>query len=800
MLDTLDDGQNWKWAAFGKHPAAKDYFRMGEETSFVEGLFGWVENGYQLLTANANAAPDFCSWRFWAREAGKNSLVCGVVRVSSDSLGRPYPLVIMGAGPLRDWQDNWDLLPFAAERTWRQIEYLAANLFADFKKLEEEIRTIRPPEANWAEQAEKRKELNRIGSSLDPYASFLDIRELKKLAAVNAEKSEVFISLDRGTCDDKIMHVSLWHLLSRETVKAIPNAMFMGGTLDKAYQAVIKRPLKPADFMQLWSVSSPGAWKNVIGTEYSMDLSAAGKQPISTEKPAGSDVRYDPAYDELQTEVDKLSSPAAAGSVNWEKVGRYAADILMNKSKDLLVASYLAVALIHTRRNDGFTIGLKLYLDLVERFWEDLYPQKIRMRGRVRSIEWWLEKTEAALKQADDLSFPPDQLALIKDLLNRLDNFLGEHVENCPSLAPVKSYFKHLSPGIAETPETNTLTQAIPEQIEEKPLAPVRQHKQDLPEVAALNEITSQKEAGKALSDGLLKISEASFFLWQQDLSSPQVYRLTRKAAWYAVDELPPASSGQTKIQAPPLQVKNLLFDLRDNGDSEALLKAAETRLPQYIFWIDLNRLAAEALARLGSRFEKAHEAVCQETAFLLHRLPGLELLSFSDGTPFATPDTRQWLKGIVFRGASSDAAPLTATDYVSESGGEAVIEKKIGELQQLVLKGKLLEAMEAGQQKLRDSTSRRENLLWRLSLSQMLVDSGKARLALPHLEQALQDIAGHGLEEYDPNLAMRGFKLAWLAFDSQTEPKFKERAQEVLHQIGRFDMPEMVRLTKGQV
>jgi len=798
VLDTLEDGQNWQWAAFGKHPTAKDYFRLGEETPFVEGLFGWVEKGYQLLTTKENATPDFCSWRFWVREAGKSSLVCGVVRVSSDSLGRPYPLVIMGAGHVRNWQENWDLLPFAAERTWRQMEYLGANLFTDFKKLEEEIRTIRPPDPNWSEHAEKRKGLNRIGSPLDPYASFLDIRELKKLAAAHAEKPEVFISLDRGACDDKIMHVSLWHLLARESLKLLPNAMFMGGALDKAYLAVIKRPLKPADFIQLWSVSSPVLWKNVIGTEYSMDLSALGKQPISTDKPAGSDVRYDPAYDELQTEVDKLSSPAAAGSVNWEKVGRFATDILMNKSKDLQVASYLAVALIHTRRNDGFAVGLKVYLELIERFWDELYPPKARMRGRVRSIEWWLEKTEAALKQVKELSFPPDQLELIKENLNRLDNFLGGHLENGPSLAPIKEYFNGLAPGAAETVEAEAPSRVSPESIEEKPAVSAVHQQHEPHDAAVLKEITSQHEAGKALSDGLMKISEASFYLWQQDLATPQVYRLTRKTAWYTVEELPPAANGQTKIPPPPPQVKNLLFDLRNNGDAEALLKAAETRLPQYIFWIDLNRLAAEALARLGSRFERAHDAVCQETAFLLHRLPGLEELSFADGTPFATPDTRQWLKGIVFQGAHSGTSSLSATDSVAEAGAEAVIEKKIGELQQLVRKGKLIEAMETVQQKLRASASQRENLLWRLSLSQMLVDVGKSRLALPHLEQVLADIALHGLEEYDPNLAMRGLKLAWLAFDSQTEQKFKDQAQDVLHQIGRFDMPEMVRLSKG--
>ena len=69
MLDSLDEEQSWKWAAFGKHPAAKDYFRLGDETPFVEGLFRWVENGYQLVTADATTTPEFYSWRFWAREA-----------------------------------------------------------------------------------------------------------------------------------------------------------------------------------------------------------------------------------------------------------------------------------------------------------------------------------------------------------------------------------------------------------------------------------------------------------------------------------------------------------------------------------------------------------------------------------------------------------------------------------------------------------------------------------------------------------------------------------------------------------
>jgi type VI secretion system protein VasJ len=797
VLVTIENGNNWQWAAFGKHPAAKDFFRLGENTPYFDGLFTWIEEGYQLLTTKDIIAPDFCSWRFWARGAGKDTLVCGVVRVSSDSFGRPFPLVITGTGTLKNWQDNWALLPFSCEKTWCQIEYLASNLFPDLKKLEEEIHTVRPPTADWPVLTANRKALNEIGSASDPYASFLDLRELKKLAVANSGQGEVFVSLDRGPCNDKIIRVSLWHLLLSESAKGIPNAVFMGGTLEKGYLALFRRPLKSVDFMQLWSVSSADIGKNKIGTEFSMDLSELGRLPVSTDKPTGSDIRYDPGFDELQTEVDKLSSPALAGSVNWEKVCRFASDILMHKSKDLLVASYLAVALIHTRGNDGFAIGLKVYQDLMDRYWDDLYPPRMRMRGRVRAVEWWVEKSETVLKSTGDLSFPADQLTLVKENLNKLDIFLGEHLENAPSLAALKDYFNGMTdPAEAPVRSDSTLRSIAAIEDEQPPVqSTIREPKHETDAIAPV--ITSHQEADTALNDGLKKIREAAFYLSQRDPSGPHAYRLTRKAAWYSVEELPPAISGRTKIPPPAAAEKTLLFDLRNKSDAEALLKAAEARLPQYIFWIDLNRLSAEALSRLGSRYEKAHEAVCQETAFLLHRMPGLEELSFSDGTPFATPETKQWLEGIIFRNTPC-GDPIPVAESACDDLIETAINKNIEEIQLLIRKGKLIEAMEETQRKLRDCTSQRERLLWRMSLAQMLVNVGKPKLALPHLDQVLRDIDRHELEEYDPALVMRGLRLAWHALEAQAEQKFKDRATDVLHRIGRLDMPEMVRLAKG--
>ena len=70
-----------------------------------------------------------------------------------------------------------------------------------------------------------------------------------------------------------------------------------------------------------------------------MEIVELGNTPISTDLPSGEDVRYEPEYEALQSEIDKLSSPTSQGATDWDKVVGLATTILAEKSKDLLVAS-----------------------------------------------------------------------------------------------------------------------------------------------------------------------------------------------------------------------------------------------------------------------------------------------------------------------------------------------------------------------------------------------------------------------------------------------------------------------------
>jgi type VI secretion system protein VasJ len=261
VLGLGGDTQYWQWAAYGKHPVARDYFRVGSDAPLIKAFFGWVEKGYQLLRAKQNPASQPYAWRFWAKGAKKDNFICGVGRDSSDSIGRPYPLLIMGTGPLEKWEDYWDLLPLACEKTWSQIEYLSTRRFTDFKQLEGEVRIIKPPSSRWSEFNDQRARLSASGSSFHggpaPHSS-----EVEEKISRLSNKAEFLVPLEHGPSGDAFGLAILWHSLLKARLSGTPNAIFMGGVPERTYLAVFKRSLIPADFVRLWSAFSTGVMEN----------------------------------------------------------------------------------------------------------------------------------------------------------------------------------------------------------------------------------------------------------------------------------------------------------------------------------------------------------------------------------------------------------------------------------------------------------------------------------------------------------------------------------------------------------
>ncbi len=253
MLEALKSKRTWNWTASGKHPVARDYIRVGPNLPLPKAFSDWVKDGYQMLEQNTSDTHQFYFWRFWAKGPTKGNLVCGVGRDSSDSLGRPYPLLIMGTGLLEGWEDNWGLLPFAFKETWQQMEYMASRRFTDLTQIEEGLRSIKPPDPNWSEftdQRESREEFERDFWAMENKVSGL------------REKTEFYVLLDSGPSNDPFALAELWHFSLKTRIGEVPSAVFIGGVPEEACLAVFKRPLVPRDFVQLWTIFSKGALRN----------------------------------------------------------------------------------------------------------------------------------------------------------------------------------------------------------------------------------------------------------------------------------------------------------------------------------------------------------------------------------------------------------------------------------------------------------------------------------------------------------------------------------------------------------
>ena len=545
-----------------------------------------------------------------------------------------------------------------------------------------------------------------------------------------------------------------------------------------------------------------------------MDLYLLGKTPIHPETPTGSDARYDPDFEVLQSEIDKLSSPSAANGVDWKKVSDTAARILSEKSKDLMAASYLAVGQIHLNQIDGFAVGATVLRDLLENYWETLYPSKKRMRGRIGALNFWVEKA-GGLLETINATADRKTLDTINQALTDLEALLDEHLSDPPALHTIKRQIKALIEQSGDTfvPEFQSDTSSASQSRSpdpspapttdqtETPSAPKPQS-QPQPSPSAMPESDSgpmetEQDAMKFANAGFQALRNAGVFLFEKDGKSPDAYRYRRLAVWAKVSFLPPENNGKTQIPPPSAQEITSLKDLKNDGNWHVLLQTAEQKLSRFIFWFDLCRLSAEVLLKLGPDYHKAHRAVCDETAFFLHRLAGIEDLAFSDGMPFADMETRQWLKNIAFGSATAGGGKISPGDIAAAAPESDRMDEILESATSLASQQKIMEAVELVQNQLKSTASEKGRLLWRMILCQILLDSEFKQLSAPHLEQIVADIDNYQLEAWEPAVALQGLALAWNGFRSLADSRFNDRAETLLNRISRLDPAEALRLSR---
>lgn len=228
MHGAVRKAATWTWGVAGKHPVVKDYIRLGQDSPCLQAMSRWVEEGFHRV---GGTHPRH-SWRFFTRGGRPGELSYGLVRDSSDGAGRPFPLLIMGTGILDGWERTWELLPLVLDKAWGDLEYMSARRFVDLSEFKGDVMRLLGPTIPGKEVS---RDHRSVGGGLPA--------EREGMTAVPLK--------GEGEHADEIAGLLLGSEGGR---RALPGAVFMGGTASRSFLVVFGRDLTVEDFVTLWSM------------------------------------------------------------------------------------------------------------------------------------------------------------------------------------------------------------------------------------------------------------------------------------------------------------------------------------------------------------------------------------------------------------------------------------------------------------------------------------------------------------------------------------------------------------------
>lgn len=193
-----------------------------------------------------------------------------------------------------------------------------------------------------------------------------------------------------------------------------------------------------------------------------------------------------------------------------------------------------------------------------------------------------------------------------------------------------------------------------------------------------------------------------------------------------------------------------------------------ENSLRRAPFWLDGHHLAWQCCQAISA--SNAADQLRLQLQQLLRDLPGLEHLRFSDGTPFASQTTRQWI-------ASTSAAAPEATAQNDDASPIEILQRD----------GFAAAAAEL-QRQVQGQPGERPRVIARLELARLHLHNGQADQARALLECIRQQLqANQTLALWEPRLLIDTLRL--LQQSSASLPRDKTSQQALQQQLAWLDI-----------
>jgi type VI secretion system protein ImpA len=531
--------------------------------------------------------------------------------------------------------------------------------------------------------------------------------------------------------------------------------------------------------------------------------------PIAGDNPSGASLRYDPVYDQIK-EARRQDDTGPQGDWQRErKVADYrqvvdlAGKSLAERSKDLQLAAWLTEGALYREKFAGLQQSLDLLRSLLEQFWDTLYPEieDDDLEPRALLLGWVGERLVDAVrftpitagglslldfKQSRTIPSEEDaaqseskqeaRLAAVKEGKRTIEDFDKDAASTSTaqydawlasldgSLAAIQSLaslcdekfgdvapsFVPLRTAVEEVRHTvNQILQKRPGRgapaQEPEPETQLLQDSDEGP-AAPARRTSSISLDPENLDDVTLRLHAVAKFLRAQDTYSPAPYLLLRGYRWGELRGYGDPPNGNMLVP-PPTDVRQAIKRLASESNWSELLESAESAMAQPYgrAWLDLQRHVVNAAEQSGYACVAA--AIRSEVRALLLDLPRLPDWEFSDETAVASSETHAWLKDL----AAPPPEPTSPANLFEESvASDPALPDSFTLALEAARSGHANDAIQMLADEIPRQQSGRGRFQRKLQLAQICMMTGHETLALPILEELVQSIDQHQLDEWE--------------------------------------------------
>jgi type VI secretion system protein ImpA len=290
----------------------------------------------------------------------------------------------------------------------------------------------------------------------------------------------------------------------------------------------------------------------------------------------------------------------------------------------------------------------------------------------------------------------------------------------------------------------------------------------------------SRDEAGS-------RIATAAKFLRAASPADPAPYLLLRGYRWGEL-RADGARPNPQLLSAPPTEARSRLKQLLLDEQWAQLLEAGEDVMatPFGRGWLDLQRYTMTACEGLGDEYASLAAAVRSALRSLLHDLPWLPGATLMDDTPTANADTLAWLRGEGLLG-SPGAGPAEAGDDAAPRVRLATRRDAMDEAEELLRARQPERAIEVLMRAASQEQSERARFLRRLEAARIMVDRGYEAVALPLLQEMVEQVERHSLEQWEARTTVAQ-PLGLLYRCKQKSGDGYSGAEELFLRVSRLD------------